>query len=470
MPETVVTTHIFTFRIEFSAQTVKQRHYTTFTYEVASTAKLLVTMTMVRRLVAYLVALVGCVWQIYTVSDQYFQFTIATQVTIAIDEYLQLPQTMICLAIPHNLRNQTASAIFKQLPPPSDFLIEYTILDADESVMIDLRRTGREQEILSSVHIKIMLACYMFSLKQPPVIRSEAYKAIFVSILTVNTTVVFPGREPIVVLGFHPNGKKSNSLNVPFQLHWQTLDKNGKPSLINEKIMVRYTHFSSELLPAPFATNCIDYAIDTQFESKDHCIDVCATDLYLKEFNLFPAYTLIDKPRDSRIDLFADKGTIKRKNQIAEHCREKCSANDCKFDRFLIDIATEIPEDYVDVTSVNLLKPISPRYSIKYAAMMQPADYVTYVLSCVSFWIGFCPLSFIMTFHVEQLFNRNADNSNRNRSPSSSRLINLEAKQKRCLNIVQSLRSQLEASRTHYDLKLSLMEDKLRFVSSNARK
>lgn len=388
-----------------------------------------------------------------------------SQVTVALDACIQIPQTMFCFRIAAELLNQTTRVIFEHVAPPEDVLVDYLIPDADEMSLVALKRSGRERELQLSVHFKLNMVCYTFAMVQPPMVLSEEYTESFVSVLTLNTSVIFPGREPFTVLAFVPNGKKPYSINIPFQLHWQNLDKDG--NMVNERMFVRYTHFRSELLPAPFETDCIDYPVETPHESKHHCFDVCSAEMYLKEFNLLPPFTMIDKSRDSRIDFVTDKTTVKRKRQIAQLCREKCSRHDCRRDRFVSDIVAETPENVVNVTSVNLLKPISPKYDIKFAAMMQWTDYITYVLSSVSFWIGFCPLTIILTFRVEQLFAHNRDHD---RIAIGGRLLNLEVQQKRYVDAMQSLRNQIEAHRVHCDRKWSLVDDKLRFLSGNVTK
>lgn len=92
--------------------------------------------------------------------------------------------------------------------------------------------------------------------------------------------------------------------------------------------------------------------------------------------------------------------------KFREACNKICQKRDCTKEMFEtnLDYVT-----YLDATgsphsirlSVNPLHSLS--VIITHTPRISPVDYITYLLSCVSFWLGISPLSFMLQFKVKSV-------------------------------------------------------------------
>lgn len=194
----------------------------------------------------------------------------------------------------------------------------------------------------------------------------------------------------------------------------------------NYLFYLTYTVSINDKLPSPYDTNCYDYQ-NQNFLSSYDCYDQCLKSKTL-EWNIISGTTFIDKVKylNSQMDIFPSayiegKGKlewlIKNKtlpNQLRDSyrtvhskwhdfkraCRKFCQRPDCRSEKVIPRIAgcfegpdggnKTLPEVIIILRTSN--KPI---IKVTWVPKQQLIDYIVYICSGISFWLGVCPLNLV---------------------------------------------------------------------------
>lgn len=161
------------------------------------------------------------------------------------------------------------------------------------------------------------------------------------------------------------------------------------------EITLSYSSFQSKLLPAPYKSKCIVYS-DIGFESREHCQEACIINKTVSRFNRIPASVLIGTDHPHRhlsvTDPYNETMKAEERNFRTE-CRSKCSSPDC-FDEDIVPKITFIKD--VPYSLVILHASNEPTIITEAVVQTSMVEYSTLIVSCLSFWLGFCPVAFLL--------------------------------------------------------------------------
>lgn len=191
--------------------------------------------------------------------------------------------------------------------------------------------------------------------------------------------------------------------------------------------LVLLTYASSIIVrrPPPYDTNCLDYNNTGLFLSSFDCYDKCLKIESMK-WNVLPGMTIIDTEEYQKSEgyiapnlIIEDENylTTLEKNQsipsdlveryrnlsiawkgIKRSCRMSCSRLDCKVEQISPNIHMLFGKTANVSSRLSHVRPVlllsdQPTLQVSYVPKQQLRDYIIYMLSMISFWLGFCPLT-----------------------------------------------------------------------------
>ena len=153
-----------------------------------------------------------------------------------------------------------------------------------------------------------------------------------------------------------------------------------------------YTEMSYELLPSPYATNCIDYRLRPGLKSRKDCIRKCKIrenldkcgvisydiDVYSGEQNVRFAKTEEELYCYSRLN-------------IDDLCSRECSNTDCFKQYMEMKILEEQNDNgkYGNVSRINIRLPFEPKSTFIHRPSIETVEFLCYLASTLSLWFGF---------------------------------------------------------------------------------
>lgn len=187
-----------------------------------------------------------------------------------------------------------------------------------------------------------------------------------------------------------------------------------------------YQELISVKLPAPYDTNCHDYTRSDLLSSHD-CYDKCMkkqtlpwnillqgslierTEYLTSEFDIAPLHLIKNPPKLDKLfssNSTIDKNLLKRYRDVSQRwknmttfCRSKCIRSDCVSHRITPHILAREESVMDNRTSLNTILLTlriteQPIVHVESVAKQRLIDFIIYISSGLSFWLGFCPLSF----------------------------------------------------------------------------
>lgn len=345
---------------------------------------------VLRLLLAWSISLSGGIFQIYQVSEQYFRYETVTQLSIYYPKEVVPPKVAACFA------RDLGSNIFKDIETRIRIEINGRRLLNPKAIILNGTTNAEKYRLNITKFKKNYHECFSLALR-----NDEPFEARWL------TTV---SAEPQFFEVLMNASTLSGLEIVQFFLKDRQLDffgpsENGVESirkLSNSTsgyghqnfISLSYSNFKSHLLKHPYKTDCIDY-VDHALESQHHCIDSCILKEYNSIFDFDPLSVLTRNPKFKRPSSKEMATNWYRMASIDELCSDKCRQQDCKKDLYVPKIiGTEALEDF----GFELYLPIDPVIETKFKPEISLTDFVTYILSCIGFWLGFSPLMFIISF------------------------------------------------------------------------
>lgn len=192
------------------------------------------------------------------------------------------------------------------------------------------------------------------------------------------------------------------------------------------EVDITYSSSTISRLPPPFDTNCLDYRKSGPFLSSHDCYDKCLK-RKTAQWNFVPGMTVIDKelyknsmadivPGDivegKKLDKLIKNGTLSPKliesyrvlrnnwKGIKESCKNFCRRSDCVSERITPAISywgsgpqangTKLKRSYY-----RLMLSDQPFLHVASVPRQRLLDYIVYMCSGLSFWLGFCPLKIV---------------------------------------------------------------------------
>jgi hypothetical protein len=188
---------------------------------------------------------------------------------------------------------------------------------------------------------------------------------------------------------------------------------------------VSYASYITVRLPPPYDTNCLDYGKQGIFLSRFDCFDQCIKKL-TKKWGVVPGSTLIDKATYSKsedyiapADIIEDKEKLNRLqnenkqlmklwdtyrtvnskwDRIKESCQNSCFQRGCiseYISPWISNFEGSGKQKNITLSCIypRLMTSCLPTQEVSSVPKQQLMDYIVYICSGLSFWLGFCPLT-----------------------------------------------------------------------------
>ena len=356
-------------------------------------------------LFAWFTAFVGCVFQVYYISFQYFVYDVVSEVSIGRSSPMVPPQVIVCVYQHFAYRNiseyrssNTIRAILDSTYDPKELMVKYTI-HKNESYQSDWFEspTINSSYLIVDKFIKRYKICYSIRLNSGLQYR-EALLTNGIGwphFYSVQLNATKFGSCDLVMLYMHPADRHFYGLSNAFTENYRALTNHSLGIGDKNHVVISYSRGMRVMKGPPYRTMCLNYS-DIGYESRGHCFEDCLYRLAIKEIGKVPFSIMVNQPVDLPMMSFRDDGndTISKKLfQLEQRCSRNCTRKDCIKMEFVPKVMSSMKSDNL---TIELYAPNEPGIVSIYKPKISLIDYITYVLSCIGFWFAFSPLVFLL--------------------------------------------------------------------------
>ena len=368
-----------------------------------------------------LLCLLGCVFQVYKVSDLYFRYQATTEIDIEIPEIVSGKAISVCSRFVEHLdyeriardsksrsswhySNQvhwirkyqhelTIKEIFKYTPEVNTTLSR--IIFRENQSYVHKEYSGHEIydhfEVRKYLYLEYI--CYKFasrktidisysSLSVTPVFSGQVYE------LTFNTTLESAEMLKVVINSMRSHQYRSIQVIPVLRRNYNIKTKTAQYNVFSSFV----TTFDVFNLPPPYETNCFNYK-DIGFQIDTHCIQECVKKKVVKRFNKIPFSAIIDKPIDMKMISYTDISDA-RTSKILFDIENECSNEICNRPSCHASLAMTTTKEIEGLEFViRRIIPSGPSFHVRMTPALNLIEFLTYLLSTVSTWTGISIIS-----------------------------------------------------------------------------
>lgn len=372
-------------------------------------------------LIYFLLAMLGCLLQVYHISDQFFEYDTVTQLTMRRPINAKPPALILCFFLsqcydPKIVQKYGLNTSDKQLPEKItlDQIFELTPTLQDQFKTCRLRTQGYrlsdrmkgnencKQHFEIVKFYKQRLICFYIKLKdERPFFLEQLYNSIqFAKYYQV--TMVGTGLEAAThYMTFVSDSKlRFDGRSDSYEEHNRMLLNESSGEGNQSFITLTYARYESTLLEKPYKTDCLNYQRQLGFQSKGDCFETCVLKQAITELRKAPFSIAYEEPSPHMIlsfDDLKDDAKAAQLDKVEVFCRSRCSKKDCHKEDFTPKIISS--ESYTGV-GFEIYAPNEPDVITTFVPRTSLVDYITMVFSCIGFWFGFSPLYFFKDFDV----------------------------------------------------------------------
>ncbi|KAI1305848.1 hypothetical protein HDE_01195 [Halotydeus destructor] len=359
-----------------------------------------------------LVALVGCVYQIYAISWQYLQYETVSNLQIDRPATVTPPSVILCLEFKFAVSQRTifdqhlgsdeeffekatVGQLFNFTAPAEGLIKNCTIKYSGSYGQATALSELCHELITVRKFLKQQYVCYSFTIDD----QNKFYRSHITNarkpprFYEVFLSKSFP-RSRFVVFFVHDRSLDFYGLSDSFSEHFRHIANSTSGSGSANAIILSYKRFKTTSLPAPYKTNCFNYSL-IGYQSKDHCSEDCVIKETLRDTGRLPfSVALYDANLTTMViqQVDIENGSYTRLlNQMDAVCTSKCPWSDCHANDHVAVILTSFAS--LDL-GFELYLTNEPYVITEHKARQMLIDYVSFILSCISFWFGFSPYSF----------------------------------------------------------------------------
>ena len=374
-------------------------------------------------IICWMISICGLMYQVGNLSADFFKYTTISQLLISRPQFLStLPALDMCVQMDRywvEELNRTVADFLKLSSPVEEVMssvdyrkppyFEYT---SHVQSPIDPMRVIKIEKF-----IKNKFGCYSFKL-QPEFSTDFDYQrmvkdsaapsrlwTIFVnpkSTAGTNRAFWYIFMHPARARAFYQQG--NNFIEVFWAPPVVTTDDHGHPNAlnpVNRIIALTYKQYQSVLLPPPYNTNCFNYSlIVSKFDSQAHCYETCYNETIFNTFNLVSTtIPTFEYTHHKRFLIWKPEYWW-----YVKGCLDKCPLTDCIKDDF-IPVILSLGKAFIP--EFRLYETNTPVIRQSAVAKLDLTEYITFLLSSVSFWLSISPLDLLL--HVTTFGRREND-------------------------------------------------------------
>jgi hypothetical protein len=370
---------------------------------------------------------VGCAlgfgFQVYNISSKYFSYPTSTTTEIRMPHLLDSPAVSLCIRYGDFIKGpkgqwayemedeerfehlktlslkMTLKDIMEGTPPVHDLLVEcmhrnpgsYRVIESNETDCDNLYKVTKFfiQEFI----------CYRFE----PVGHLEGEKYPYQNIAF---SLRFPGLFYGLVLSKDSmqganfckvvvHGKTSLPYDsLAFSPTFYRVAQ-GEPKYNSVKVV--YSFLETQLLPAPYTTNCRVYHSERASGNggRKSCINHCVKNAVKELTGKFPFNTIENDTVAVEIvtDVDLDNYTFaKQLTTVEDECYSHCKQSACE-DRFYLSVIQKEEKSEEDHLTIEVNAPNTPLFSVKNRELISVAGFFVYISTCFGTWFGLSFLS-----------------------------------------------------------------------------
>lgn len=370
-------------------------------------------------LLVHFLVLTGFTFQVSQICSEFFEYPTVTSVTIV--DYLPFtnpPQVALCLPChPRDIFTSKFQELLRKHPRDGSYPGgEPTVSSGTVNYM---GKNGSKPGIQLTRFLHAETICFSVKAEYPVNIPAD--------VLPVNGSermvlVVVKKKRPFTC-GADANSYVYQMKMISFDSDFDSTIRGTIQGVAYKKyglfnFQLTYTQRVTQLLPPPYDTNCRDYRKEG-LVSKVSCIKRCINSFTLKRYHMIFEDHVVDRdkymikesstnssllrPIPQNIKYLIDKSDHSEltpfqrdlKN-IINSCKRVCSHADCHTDYITpfsknMNHASQGKFNTSNIR-IGILLSREPVIVVDTKAKLHLLDLVVYILSCLSFWFGFCPL------------------------------------------------------------------------------
>lgn len=378
----------------------------------------------------------GSLYQVVIMSMLYFEYRVATKISIAIHEAIEPIATTMCFRTTDILdyerlneetgrdwkytddfevmqdykRNMTVTDMFNYTPADDD-VVDMIYYRDSRSYAIPATEKRRDFNVTKFLYSLEM--CYKISIREGLMGKMRH--------IYVTESTVYPG----FLSEIRPSKKFAYSQYIRIALapadviprrsiRFVTTMKRGNWK--NAKFNPIISHFQSQMveirtisLPAPYETDCWIYSGDYRTEAE--CQHKCMERNVIRNISMVPFSSFIFDHYDKK--LIIDTSALGNKTALFDEIRDKCyneicSKEDCN-DRIFLTMTSAIPDKWLKLKAV---VPNIPSIERVTSPKTDFIEYFTFVVSNIGTWLGvsilwFDPIKLIRLWEQKDNNDRN---------------------------------------------------------------
>ena len=354
-------------------------------------------MSPLKTVVCFIVSSLGCILQVYHISDQFFDYTTTTRVSIGRQTSSFVPTLVFCTNMTSLMEPPVDDWYqFAQSTPFNEWFDRtYPRLNIVDSGYyfgdgVNYRLSFNQSQFRSMFQVGKLIkrrdVCYSLSYKDPfefnyRAATSTSGDPILVAFIFSPN---FLRRETSV--NFFIHSYESTFHGISNSLAAERFSRVGNGSLALYKIILTYAEYDSFLLSSPYDTHCHDYR--PKYRSERHCYDECHLNLSLEIQGMIPMSVIKERRFNAMVYPSASALSPKQRTeltQIKSNCTVRCQKVQCNSDDFVPILIHSIPSQRVEVV---LQASPDPLFKTISQPKINLIDFVTYIVSCIGFWFG----------------------------------------------------------------------------------
>ena len=336
----------------------------------------------------WIVGFIGCSIQVAMITEDYTKYPTNARIQIKQEQTAFPPAIAMCFKV-SEYPNHTVEQLFSLIRPEKQAVSSLRYWNEDET----LYETATDPKDISSLievekFVKLSFVCYS--------IKRKIEDRIDYNDLTDNF------EKPMFYrLKFY----KIHDLDIKFT-YWYMFQNSssfygdstayGETAATYTFITLSYRSYKKNLLPPPYATWCYNYSQDRGVEDSGHCFQMCFLN-ETRRLNMYPFDLMIDASYDLKLKRFTPAlfNQTELRNDVKEarrKCRDQCRFDDCRREIFVpIIVSINREKEF----TIELYVSSEPTIKTTAVATLSLISYVTYVLSCLSFWLCFSPVALV---------------------------------------------------------------------------
>ena len=365
-------------------------------------------------IVYFVISLLGFAFQVHKISVEYFKYETVTQLKLEFPDRVTPPDVFFCFKhmnffidglnnTNHELFN-TSQEAFDQTPSVFKMIKKCRIRSHTEfKSSFELNGTDCiENAVKVSKLVKQRFVCYSYSVTFADWFDLQFFingneSPFFYSVNSGqklerhNHYFIF-----LTPIGYGFYGKSNNFIE-----HYRQITNKTSGEGMTNFVTIGYKLFESKRLSAPYDTNCFDYR-SIEIESQAQCFDQCMSEKSERSLQMIPSEIAQYQPSKLLTMTYPQYEQLPIRNTVSnirDTCRTICSKPDCHHKHYVPLIVQSNKDTEM---AFEVYPSIEPHVVTIFIEKFALFDYVTLVVSCISFWFGWSPYYFLTRTNLVQ--------------------------------------------------------------------